>query len=80
MGRYDAAEYDTAREELRTAELALMQQREKVAELRRSLPAGPVVDDYVFDTPAGPVTLDSLVGERPLIVYHFMFGAAMDQP
>lgn len=74
------ASYDTAREELRNAELALMQQRESVAELRRSLPAGPVVDDYVFDSPAGPVTLDSLVGDRPLIVYHFMFGSAMAEP
>ena len=70
-------DYDTAREELRAAELALMQQREAVAALRRDLPAGPVVDDYVFDH---GVTLDSLVGDRPLIVYHFMFGAAMSAP
>jgi len=78
------SDYATAREVLRDAELALVQQREAVAALRRVLPAGPVVDDYVFDAVlpnarAGTVTLDSLVGDRPLVVYHFMFGAAMAQ-
>lgn len=75
-----ADRWNTAREELRTAELALMQQREAVAKMRRDLPVGPVAGDYVFETVAGQLSLDSLVGDRPLIVYHFMFGATMAQP
>jgi len=80
MVDHDTVQWDTARDELRTAELALMQQREAVAELRRGLPAGPIAADYTFSNEAGEVTLDSLVGERPLMVYHFMFGATMAQP
>ena len=42
-------EYVRAREDLRVAELELMRHREQVAEQRRALPEGPVVDDYVFE-------------------------------
>jgi predicted dithiol-disulfide oxidoreductase (DUF899 family) len=81
-------EYLTAREELRLAEIELIDHRERVAALRRALPAGPVVDDYVFlegpsDLGAGDdavreVRLGELftAPDRPLIVYHFMFGKA----
>ena len=79
-GDGDMGGWDAARDELRTAELALMQQREAVAELRRNLPPGPIAPGYTFAEPAGEVTLDSLVGDRPLIVYHFMFGATMAEP
>lgn len=72
--------YATQREALREAELALMQQREEVAAMRRSLPAGPVAGDYVFESETGPVSLDELTGDRPLVIYHFMFGGPMDQP
>lgn len=68
-------DYDAARELLRTAELALMHQREAVAEMRRNLPPGPLVDDYVFDSADGTVRLSELCHDgRPLILYHFMFG------
>ena len=78
-------DYYGAREELRSAELNLMQQREQVAELRRKLPPGPVVDDYVFqegpsnlsqDGPIVDVRLSELCSApgRPLVLYHFMFG------
>ncbi|GAA2598084.1 DUF899 family protein [Streptomyces tubercidicus] len=82
----EPAEYAEAREELRQAEIELMRRRERVAELRRGLPAGPVVDDYVFeegpadlhagDEPARSVRLSELFSApgRDLIVYHFMFG------
>ena len=73
-------DYDAARDQLRQAELELMQQRESVAALRRGLPPGPEVDDYVFDSPDGPVKLSELSSApgRPLVVYHFMFGGTQD--
>ena len=57
--------YDSARDELRAAELALMQQRETVAELRRKLPPGPATPDYEFQAPSGPVRLSELLADVP---------------
>jgi len=75
------ADYEAARAELRAAELALMQQREAVAAMRRELPPGPVVDDYEFVGADGPVRLSELgSGDRPLVLYHFMFGMGYDDP
>jgi predicted dithiol-disulfide oxidoreductase (DUF899 family) len=83
-----SSDYLDARERLRLAEIDLMQQREQVAAMRRALPPGPVVDDYEFlegprslsdeDTPVTTVRLRDLftTPDRPLIVYHFMFGKA----
>ena len=53
----ESAEYLTAREELRHAEIELMRQRERVAELRRGLPKGATVQDYEFLE--GPASLDA---------------------
>ncbi|WP_328330061.1 MULTISPECIES: DUF899 family protein [unclassified Streptomyces] len=88
----ESAEYLSAREELRQAEIELMRHRERVADLRRRLPLGPVVDDYVFEEgPAdlqagdGPVKTVRL-GElftgpgRNLIVYHLMYGKKQTEP
>ena len=77
-----AVSYEAARAELRAAELALMQQREAVAELRRGLPLGPPVADYEFVGPDGPVRLSDLsTGPgRPLVLYHFMYGMGFDDP
>jgi predicted dithiol-disulfide oxidoreductase (DUF899 family) len=84
--------YVDAREKLRLAEIDLMQQREQVAALRRALPPGPVVDDYEFlegprslaagDTPVARVHLRDLftAPDRPLIVYHFMYGKRQTEP
>lgn len=88
----ESAEYVAAREDLRAAEIELMRARERVAEQRRRLPAGAVVDDYVFQE--GPVDLDAgdepvrdvRLGElftapdRPLVVYHLMYGKAQTEP
>ncbi len=84
----ESDDYVAARDELRKSEVALMELGERVAAQRRQLPAGPVVEDYVFEE--GPVDLGA--GEepirqvrlselfngvgRPLIVYHFMYGKA----
>jgi predicted dithiol-disulfide oxidoreductase (DUF899 family) len=57
----ESAEYLARREELRRAEIDLMQRRERVAELRRRLPPGATVQDYVFQE--GPADLNA--GDSP---------------
>src|SRR5580692_8061233 len=57
----ESPEYLGRREELRLAEIELMRQRERVAELRRHLPHGPALKDYEFIE--GPDDLDS--GDAP---------------
>src|SRR3954468_10152247 len=74
----ESGEYAKAREELRLAEVELMRQRERVAQQRRDLPPGPVMPNYAFDN--GAVTLEELVTDRPLIVYHLMYGKAQTTP
>ncbi|MGW3172844.1 DUF899 family protein [Streptomyces sp. NPDC001153] len=88
----EPADYLAAREELRRAEIELMRHRERVAALRRALPQGAEVDDYVFlegpadlgadDTPVREVRLSELftAPDRPLIVYHFMYGKRQTHP
>ncbi len=82
----ESAEYLAKREELRKAEIELMRQRERVAELRRALPKGATVQDYEFlegptsladsDEPVTKVKLSGLFTSpnRSLVIYHFMFG------
>jgi predicted dithiol-disulfide oxidoreductase (DUF899 family) len=80
----ESDEYRRQREELRVAELDLMDQAERVAALRRRLPADTVVDDYqVIDVASGGrVKLSELFSApgRPLILYHFMYGKAQTEP
>lgn len=82
----ESPEYLAKREELRLAEIELMRHRERVAELRRKLPEGAVLQDYEFeegprdlnagDAPARTVRLSELFTrpDRSLVIYHFMFG------
>lgn len=82
----ESSEYLAKREELRLAEIQLMRQRERVAELRRHLPEGAALQDYRFeegprdlnagDEPARAVRLSELFTgpNRSLVIYHFMFG------
>jgi predicted dithiol-disulfide oxidoreductase (DUF899 family) len=82
----ESADYLSKREELRHAEIELMRQRERVAELRRSLPEGATINDYEFlegpavladgDERVTKVRLSELFTspERSLLIYHFMFG------
>ena len=91
MNELAESAYREAREELLVAERALIDHQEQVAALRRSLPPGPVLKDYSFvegqaplddgDTPS-PVRLHELFGapDRPLLVYHLMFGKAQAAP
>jgi predicted dithiol-disulfide oxidoreductase (DUF899 family) len=88
----ESEEYLAGREELRLAEIELMRHRERIAELRRGLPAGPVVNDYEFwegpadldsgDEPVRAVSLSELFTEpgRSLVVYHLMYGKKQTTP
>ncbi|MBB5159663.1 DUF899 family protein [Saccharopolyspora phatthalungensis] len=88
----ESSEYHEAREDLRQAEIDLMRHRERVAELRRELPSGPLLEDYTFeegpadldagDTPTRTVRLSELFTEpgRDLVIYHFMYGKQQTQP
>lgn len=88
----ESAEYLARREELRLAEIELMNQRERVAELRRQLPRGAAVQDYQLsegpasldagDSPMRKVRLSELftAPDRALVVYHLMFGKTQTTP
>lgn len=88
----ESPEYLAKREELRHAEIELMRQRERVAELRRALPAGAPIQDYEFlegpaslddgDEPVKTVRLSELftAPDRSLVIYHFMFGKKQTTP
>ena len=88
----ESTEYLTAREELRHAEIELMRQRERVAELRQGLPKGATVRDYEFlegpaslgagDEPVTRVRLSELFSapDRALVIYHLMFGKKQTKP
>jgi predicted dithiol-disulfide oxidoreductase (DUF899 family) len=90
----ESDEYLSKRNELRRAEIELMRQRERVAELRRGLPQGATiqVQDYAFeegpanldagDTPIRTIRLSELFSapNRSLVVYHFMFGKKKTTP
>ena len=88
----ESAEYTARRDELRLAEIELMRQRERVAALRRQLPAGTPVTDYHFaegparlddgDDPVSTVRLSGLftAPDRPLVIYHLMYGKAQRSP
>jgi predicted dithiol-disulfide oxidoreductase (DUF899 family) len=68
-------DYRTAREKLLAAELELREQIERVAAMRRGLPAGPRVPDYEFFDGAERVKLSQLFapGKPYLVMYHFMY-------
>ena len=88
----ESAEYLSKREEVRQAEIELMKQRERVAELRRALPEGATIQDYEFlegptsldqgDEPVTKVRLSELctAPDRSLVIYHFMFGKKQINP
>jgi predicted dithiol-disulfide oxidoreductase (DUF899 family) len=80
----ESNEYRSQREELRVAELELTDHIERVASLRRRLPADTLVQDYeMVDVNSGePVLLSELFSapDRTLIVYHFMYGKAQAEP
>jgi predicted dithiol-disulfide oxidoreductase (DUF899 family) len=88
----ESEQYLAKREELRLAEIELMRQRERVAELRRRLPEGAEIPDYVFeegpanldggDSPVQTVRLSELFDKpyRALVIYHLLYGKKQTRP
>ena len=88
----ESPEYLAKREEIRLAEIELMRQRERVAELRRALPPGAILQDYEFlegppslgngDEPIKKVRLSELftAPAHSLVIYQFMFGKKQTNP
>jgi predicted dithiol-disulfide oxidoreductase (DUF899 family) len=78
--------YRAARTELLAAEIELRARIEAVAALRRTLPDGGAVDDYVFTEAApgraGEISLSGLFapGKDSLLVYSYMFAPDAEQP
>jgi len=82
----ESESYRASREALLEAEIALKDQVEKVAALRRELTTDTPVEDYMFvegprdlasgDTPVTNVKLSELfeTPDQPLLLVHFMYG------
>ena len=88
----ESPEYLAKREQLRLAEIELMNQRERCAELRRGLPKGATIPDYEFlegpasldkgDEPVRKVRLSELftAPDRSLVIYQMMYGKKQTSP
>ena len=83
----ESGEYRAARNALLGAEMELRRQLERIAALRRALPAGGVLkEDYVFERigkngAVEQVKLSELFeGKQSLILYSFMFGPEREKP
>jgi predicted dithiol-disulfide oxidoreductase (DUF899 family) len=88
----ESDEYLSKREQLRLAEIESMKLRERVAELRRKLPRGAIIENYAFvegpadlsagDTPTRTVRLSELftAPDRSLVIYQFMYGKRQTSP
>src|SRR5207249_1484076 len=88
----ESQEYLAKREELRLAEIELLNTRERVDALLRSLPKGATIQDYEFlegpasiddgDAPIKQIKLSDLFTgpDRSLVIYHFMYGKKQTNP
>jgi predicted dithiol-disulfide oxidoreductase (DUF899 family) len=82
----ESPEYRKLRAELLEAEISLKEQIERVAALRRSLPADSVIEDQRFEEIREgvrvPVRLSELFDapERTLVLMHFMYGKKQEKP
>ena len=88
IARFDSESPDSkkVRDELQEAEIALREQRERVAALRRTLPRTEVVEDLEFrelrDGAPAAVKLSELFEnpEQPLVLMQFMYGKKQENP
>jgi predicted dithiol-disulfide oxidoreductase (DUF899 family) len=75
-----ASDWLAARKELQIAEEQALAHLAEVSAKRRELPATKVEKSYVFEGPAGKVSLlDMFEGRRQLIIQHFMFDPDWDE-
>ena len=73
------AEWLDASKQLLAKEKQLTRQHDQLAAERRRLPMVKIDKPYVFEGPAGKVSLlDLFEGRRQLIVYHFMFAPGVE--
>jgi len=78
--------YAKIRDEIQVAEVALRDQRERVAALRRTLPRDAALEEAEFveirDGARVDVKLSELFDDpdKPLILMHFMYGGAQEHP
>ena len=87
VGRHpnESTAYREIRDEIQAAEIALRDQRERVAALRRRLPQDTPIDDCTFeeirDGARAPVRLSELFDDpaKPLVLMHFMFGKKQEK-
>ena len=77
----ESSEYRTARNALLAEEIELRRHIERVAALRRTLPAGgELPEDFAFEGPNGAVHLSQLFGDKEtLVIYSMMFGPQREQ-
>lgn len=78
----ESAEYRAARDALLAEEIELRRHIERVAEMRRKLPAGgEIPKDYEFLSENGPIKLSELLGDKKaLFLYSYMFGPQRKKP
>jgi predicted dithiol-disulfide oxidoreductase (DUF899 family) len=78
----ESAEYRSARQALLAEEIELRRHIERVAALRRDLPAGGTVpENYEFIGESGPVRLADMFGDKQtLAIYSYMFGPKRTRP
>ena len=87
---HETEQYRQKRAELLDAEMALRDQRERVAQLRRALPQDTRINDYLFhegpsdlqrEGPISEVRLSELFEDpvKPLLIYQYMFGGAQKE-
>jgi predicted dithiol-disulfide oxidoreductase (DUF899 family) len=73
-------EWTKARTQLLAREKDFTRLRDQLSQQRRDLPWERVEKDYLFDGPAGKISLAELfAGRSQLIVYHFMFDPSDDE-
>ena len=73
------AEWLAARKQLLAKEKEFTHLRDELSRQRREMPWEKVEKKYVFEGPKGKETLAGLFdGRSQLIIYHFMFGPAME--
>jgi predicted dithiol-disulfide oxidoreductase (DUF899 family) len=72
-------EWEAAREALLVEEKQATRSLDALAARRRRLPMVRIEKQYLFDGPAGKVSLlDLFDGRKQLVVYHFMFAPSSD--